>query len=361
MQPFDPQTHQLLLQVLDKAMPAIVFGEDWHAILSDNVCEILAGKKHLIVADANTYAAAGQALEHALNSVAEVRILTLETLVHPRLETAQYIAAQAKDVAFIIAVGSGTISDLCKIASHEIKLPYVMVPTAPSMNGYTSINASLVIDGDKQSLAAQLPSLVLMHAQVLAAAPQRLIRSGIGDSLARTTAQADWLLSHFLTGEAYNDTPYRLMQNQEEKVFSQISAIVAHDAAAVGELMKLLLLAGFGMTIAGSSRPASGGEHMIAHWMERRFGGESFHGEQIAISSFTMLQMQHRLLPNVANEIRQAIQPILWSPEKFKNLAKEAGLALDPESIGWRKSDYAQAVREAKNTRQRYTFLNISG
>ena len=99
----------------------------------------------------------------------------------------------------LIAVGSGTINDLCKYAAHLDRKPYAVFGTAPSMNGYTSANAAITVNGLKKSLAATMPAGVFLDLAVLAAAPPRMIRSGLGDSLCRPTAQADWLLSHRLT------------------------------------------------------------------------------------------------------------------------------------------------------------------
>ncbi len=98
----------------------------------------------------------------------------------------------------MIAVGSGTINDVCKYGSAQDKKPYAVFATAPSMNGYTSVNAAITVHGHKMSLAAQAPVGAFFDLGVLAAAPARMIRSGLGDSLCRTTAQADWLLSHLL-------------------------------------------------------------------------------------------------------------------------------------------------------------------
>ena len=103
----------------------------------------------------------------------------------------------------LIAVGSGTINDLCKYASALDGKPYAVFATAPSMNGYTSVNAAITVEGHKKSLPAQAAAGVFFDLEVLAAAPVRLIRAGLGDSVCRCTAQADWLLAHLLLGRPY--------------------------------------------------------------------------------------------------------------------------------------------------------------
>src|SRR6202008_4909969 len=98
----------------------------------------------------------------------------------------------------LIAVGSGTINDLCKFVAARDGKPYAVFGTAPSMNGYTSANAAIIVAGLKASLPTRPPVGVFLALSVLAAAPARMIRSGLGDCLCRPTAQADWLLSHAL-------------------------------------------------------------------------------------------------------------------------------------------------------------------
>ena len=116
-----------------------------------------------------------------------------------------------RDADALVAVGSGTINDLCKYAAAQDGKPYVVFATAPSMNGYTSMNAAITVDGHKKTLPAATPLGVFMDLGVLAAAPARMIRAGLGDSLCRSTAQADWLLSHHLLGTPYRRAPFALL------------------------------------------------------------------------------------------------------------------------------------------------------
>ena len=114
-----------------------------------------------------------------------------------------------------IAVGSGTINDLCKYAAAQDAKPYAVFGTAPSMNGFTSVNAAITVNGLKRSLPAAAPVGVFLDLKVLSAAPKRMILSGLGDSLCRPTAQTDWLLAHLLLDQPYRELPFALLAEDE--------------------------------------------------------------------------------------------------------------------------------------------------
>jgi glycerol-1-phosphate dehydrogenase [NAD(P)+] len=291
----------------------------------------------------------------------------------------------------LVAVGSGTINDLVKLAAHKAGKPYIVFPTAASMNGYVSRNASIGTHGHKQSVAATLPLAVYMDMQVITEAPLRLTQAGLGDSLARPTAQADWLLSHHLLGTAYDDAPYQMIAAYEPMLFAQAGALLHGDRETLECLMKLLLVSGFGMTIAGSSIPASGAEHMVAHILSQP---GSLHGEEIAFTSVEMAAQQARLLgqskiafcaldihadegyskkraailaayPDLAiprttwERAREAIAAIHVVPEKLSTIRKAARLPEHPATLGWDDARYREALATARFTRDRFTCLDV--
>jgi glycerol-1-phosphate dehydrogenase [NAD(P)+] len=295
------------------------------------------------------------------------------------------------DVDYFVAVGSGTISDLVKYASHLAQKPYIMIPTAPSMNGYFSITASLIETGKKESYQAHLPTALFADLKIIAAAPIRLIRSGVGDSICRSTAQADWLLSHLLLGTYYNEEPFNLVQKQEHYIFTHAQKLITGDKEAIRHLMELLLLGGLGMTLCKGSYPASQGEHMIAHTMEMLYGDqlpETFHGEQIGVTTLVMAQLQERILAqknlqlplkplpekeinlnkiNELNEIltqkwteiRQTIKKMTQPYTKIFSVLDAIAAPKTPESLGWRDDWFLEAVAKTPTTRNRFTFLDL--
>ena len=190
------------------------------------------------------------------------------------METVNHIRSKAREAEAIIAVGSGTINDLCKYAAFLDHKPYAICATAPSMNGYLSASASLISSGKKQSLPCDPPHLLLADLTILMQAPERLIHAGLGDSICRSTVQVDWLLSHLLLDTPYEAEPFHLIQECEERLLQRIGQLQQRSQASIASLMDVLLAAGKGMALAGGSYPASQGEHMIAHAMEELHASE---------------------------------------------------------------------------------------
>ena len=151
----------------------------------------------------------------------------------------------------LIAVGSGSINDITKYAAHRAGKPYVVFGTAPSMNGYTSVSAAITEDGLKKSLAATLPRGVFLDLDVMAAAPHRLIAAGFGDSLARATAQTDWLMAHLLLAKPYREAPFRLLADDEDALIANGAGLRDGNLQAITVLVRTLVLSGLGMTICG--------------------------------------------------------------------------------------------------------------
>lgn len=329
------------------------------------------GKKFLAVADAAASEAFGHKFPHAL---------TLEAGAKPSLETAGKIADAAKDFDFLVAVGSGSMNDLVKFASFSLGKPYAVFATAPSMNGYASGNSSLIENGGKKTFPARPPIAIYMDLEVLAKAPQRLIRSGAGDLSCRGTAQADWLLSHLLTGSFYSETPYKLLASREAAFFALDAGLPKGDTEQIKLLAETLILSGIGMYIAGGSYPASQGEHALAHYMEAEDGAAplSYHGEQIAVTTIAMSRIQQEILvaggegisfknrpgfspPSAPDwpEIFRRIAPVTIPPEKIEALLRRLSLPVLPADLGWNRDIFRAALESARLGRERIGFLDL--
>ena len=292
---------------------------------------------------------------------------------------------------YFVAVGSGTLSDLVKYASHLAGKPYVMIPTAPSMNGYFSITASLIENGHKESHQAHLPIALFADLEIIANAPIRLIRSGVGDSICRPTAQADWLLSHLLLGTYYDEQPFNLVKEQEAYIFNNAKKLLTRDKQTIQQLMEWLLRGGLGMTMCKGSYPASQGEHMIAHAMEMFHGDqlpETYHGEQIGVTTLIMAELQERVLAqqtiqlpekalpekqinlNKINEInknllqnwpkiRQEIKKVTKPTKIIADVLTSINAPTTPKSLGWPKDLLEKTITKTPPTRDRFTFLDL--
>lgn len=379
----------------------------------DVVAPLDLGARFAVISDPTTHRVLGERVVKALSGIAALDLLVLEENPHADSQTVERIRDESRAADALVAVGSGTINDLCKYASALDGKPYVVFATAPSMNGYTSVNAAITVGGHKKSLPARAARGVFMDLRVLAEAPPRMIRAGLGDSLCRPTAQADWLLASALRGDTYRQAPFVLLADDEAELLAAGEALLRGDLDAMKRLARTLVLSGFGMTICGGSMPASQGEHLISHYAEMRADSSwptSFHGEQIGVATLTMARLQEALLDTEAPQIAAGdpdqaavlkhfgpdIGPACWREFEPKRLAGDsirefnerlsstwkelrtniarcrrpgaeleralmrAGAPVEPEDLGWTRSFYRDAVVHAREIRNRYTFLDLA-
>jgi glycerol-1-phosphate dehydrogenase [NAD(P)+] len=349
------------------------------------------GRHFAVVSDPITHEILGARVEHALNGLGYVSRILLTGRPHPDEETVQRIRAAAASADALVAVGSGTINDLCKYAGAQDGKPYIVFPTAPSMNGYTSVNAAITIHGHKKSLTAQAPLGVFIDLSILSAAPARMIRSGLGDSLCRPTAQADWLLAHLLLNQPYRTMPFALLAEDEGQLFASSQALLEGDIEAMAALVRTLLLSGFGTAICGSSQPAIHGEQigvttlMMARLQERMLDGippvlhpsgadeEEFvrrYGESLGRSCWTEFvdkrlegERLSRARERVADSwdaIRNTIASITKPWELLADVLRLAGAPTSHDDLGWPRAFSERAIRHARDIRSRYTFLDLA-
>ncbi|MFA4874295.1 MAG: sn-glycerol-1-phosphate dehydrogenase [bacterium] len=216
----------------------------------------------------------------------------------------------------IISCGSGTITDLGKWAAFRRGIPQIAVATAPSMNGYASGIAALTRDGLKSTEPVTPPLAVIADLEVLAAAPIAMIRSGLGDIMSKPVCNADWRLASIVRGERFCIRPFELIRDLEEVYAGQARLIGQRDPRAIAALTEALIYAGISMVIAGSSQPASGGEHLIAHFLDMRAPIEGrapdFHGAQVGVATIATAQLYERLLATRASDLDAKAIATVW-------------------------------------------------
>lgn len=408
---FSQETETVLQKSLGE-LPLMVSSRSLRYDIDELVAISLAPSRIAVVDDANTAHAFGDQVFKALNNRFPATRITLESGAVADTITADDIELRASGCDAYVAVGSGTINDLCKHVSHRDGKPYVVFPTAASMNGYVSANASISDRGFKQTLSAHMPRGVFCDLSVIAAAPARLSRSGLGDSVARATAQADWLLSRLLIGTEYKEEVFALLTPYEPQLFEHARGIGKGDGESIGLLMQCLLLSGFGMVIAGGSYPASQGEHMIAHTYDmltqHQQTPDTLHGEAIGVTTLAMARHQAALLRKpptlagwefpmdamnkhfdkpVAQECKAAfykkrermeaagisddnlrsrwdgiagqLEKVMLPPARIEAILKAAGAPAYPQQLHWDEAIYQRACEFARFTRDRFTFLDM--
>ena len=277
----------------------IVIAESLRGREADLVSSLGFEPPFAIVADAATWRAMGERVASALGALGPVTEIVLDR-PHADMATVRALSKRLEGSGSAIAVGSGTINDLTKFATHEAGRRYCVFGTAGSMNGYTSSTASITLDsGLKVSLPAQVPAGFFVDLEVCAAAPVHLNAAGFGDCLCRSVAQIDWWMSHRVLGTYYRHEPYVIEIPDELRLMDQAAGVAAGDIEAIGMLFRVLTLCGLGIGFTGVSHHGSMGEHQISHYLDC-FAGDrhpgSVHGQQVGVASLTMSRIQQALL-----------------------------------------------------------------
>ncbi len=200
----------------------------------------------------------------------------------------------------VIAIGSGVIGDLAKLLCFAANKTLITVATAPSMDGFASETSSMVRGGVKVSLPSRCASVIIGDTDILKNAPMKMLRSGLGDMLAKYISICEWRIGHLVTGEYYCAEIADLVRKALQKCTSHAEGLLARKEEAVEAVFEGLVLGGMAMSFAGVSRPASGVEHYISHVWEMRAleRGEPYelHGLQCAVGTLIATRLYARLL-----------------------------------------------------------------
>ena len=260
------------------------------------------GTQAYLLCDTNTFAAAGIRVLKALSGagVGYTIFQFAEDRPEPD-ENAIGAAVLHFDYAcdIIVGVGSGVINDIGKILAKMTGLPYIIVATAPSMDGFASSTSSVIRDGLKVSVDSKCPDAVIGDTDILKEAPAIMLRAGLGDMLAKCVSVCEWRIGHLVTGEYYCKEVAAMIRSALKKCVKNASGLMQRDPAAVEAVMEGLILSGIAADYAGVSRPVSGVEHYFSHLWDMRsleFGTPwSLHGVQCGIGTVLALKGYERL------------------------------------------------------------------
>jgi glycerol-1-phosphate dehydrogenase [NAD(P)+] len=283
----------------------IVLEEGAYLRLPEVLEELSLPRELCLIADDNTYGVLGSRVLRLLSAnhyrVREV-VLPSPTgaTVKADRRTADKLLSALPSVPLFVAVGSGTVNDLTKLAAFERNIPYVIVCTAPSMNGYTSSIVALTTDGLKTTSEAHPPVAVVADLDVLVEAPMELITAGLGDIVSKPVSTADWKLAQIVSGEYFCSRPIELVTQFEPLFMGNPKGIQRRQPEAIRALTEALLYSGISMVIAGSSSPASGGEHLISHTLDMqadlRERKHDLHGRQVGVTTLFAAALYERVL-----------------------------------------------------------------
>ena len=261
------------------------------------------GKKPFVVADVNTYAAAGEKVCEILKAagISYGSFVFKDKALEPD-EKAVGAAFMHYDPAcdVIVGVGSGVINDICKILSIISGKPYIIVGTAPSMDGYASATSSMSRDGVKISLNSRCADVIIGDTDILKTAPVHMLKSGLGDMLAKFVSIAEWRIAHLITGEYYCEEVAQLIRSAVKKCVSNAEGLLRREDAALEAVFEGLVIGGVAMAYAGVSRPASGVEHYFSHVWDMRgleFGTQvDLHGIQCAMATVKAVELYEKVM-----------------------------------------------------------------
>ena len=243
-----------------------------------------------------------------------------------------------KRVSAVVGIGGGKALDSAKYLAFLARLPFLAVPTSLSNDGFCSPQASLTLSGRRKSLPAALPMGVIIDVDVVMGAPKMLWLSGVGDLTSKLTAVVDWKLAFHNAGETVNDLAALL----SDATVYQFLGAPGYDAAGTALLGTALMLNGIAMEICGSSRPASGSEHLISHALDASSARPRLHGLQVGVATYVASRLQGRQSETIAE---------LFAKTGFWDAVRG-----DPFS----KKEWLEAVRLAPTIKENYfTVLSL--
>lgn len=384
-------------------------------------------QKLALVDDSNTHAVLGAQVESTLRANGlDVNLICLPSAPGQRIKASdemliRVITRARRDEHIFISAGGGTLTDITRFSSFTRNTPFIAVPTAPSVDGYTSMGAPLIMAGLKQTVTCQAPLAVFADLPTLCAAPAEMIASGFGDMVCKLNASVDWQLGRLLIDEPFDAAICQRSYAAAQDCAEHASAIGTRDRQAIQGLMENLVESGFAMLDFGQSHPASGAEHHIGHFWEMKLLAEHrptiLHGAEVgmaAVLTSTIFQqlaqlssadVQDRLAhavqptqqdelaairaafgpmaedviaiqrpfldmtPDAYAELKQrliarwdevrAILPLAPAPTAMQHLLREAGGVDTPTQLGLNADDISVALRSAHYLRNRLTALKL--
>lgn len=292
-------SQELIEQALKTATETkdIVFGTDVLDKTGELFVRMFPGARVLVVADGNTFAAAGEPVVASLKAAGiefaeEPYVFPGTPTLYAGYENVEKLREHIRPLenTVVCSIASGTLNDIAKLASGELGREYMNVCTAPSVDGYAAFGASISKDGFKITRSCPAPTALVADLRVIAAAPQRLIATGYGDLIEKIPAGADWMLADELGIEPIDDYVWSLVQGPLRGALADPERIGAGDAEAITGLAEGNIMSGLAMQAAQSSRPASGAGHQFSHVWEMEGHGLDWepplsHGMKVGVGT----------------------------------------------------------------------------
>jgi glycerol-1-phosphate dehydrogenase [NAD(P)+] len=344
----------------------------------------------VLIADHNTFRVAG---ENFTKELMKANIQFSAVLIQPD-ENSDVVADEnslvqallgiSKETDVIVVIGAGTLHDIARFCSAKLRIPFISVPTAPSVDGFTSMGAPLIIRGVKTTYQMTAPIAVFVNLAIQKESPQKMIAAGFGDMIAKYTSLADWKFGHLVKGEPYCPLVASITQNALESCIGGTKKIAKRDEEGIQILIEALIKSGLAMLIFGQSHPASGGEHHLSHFWEMDFLRKKhpavLHGAKVGIAttilsdvyktkflSFITNPTRLQTIENkeIAGKIQEHIQEItkvyqeIPDPILLGSLLTSVGGPTKPMQLGIEQQLVELSLRESHHLRKRFTALKF--
>ncbi len=316
-------------------------------------------KNIVIAADNNTYPLCGDEVKALLPEKAVTTVIFEEEgVLVPNEEAIEKLTAALDDnTDLIIGIGSGVMQDLCKYVSFYNNLPYFIIATAPSMDGYASVGAAMITNGMKVTYNAHTPKAIICDIDILKDAPMDMIRAGYGDILGKFSCLNDWELSHVVNDEYYCAYVADLTYEMLDKTKDLGAKLQERNPEAIKTLTEALIGVGVAMAYVGNSRPASGSEHHMAHYFEivglTKNEPYFMHGIDVVFSSVYTQKIREELLKLDKPSLKSNHNQEKWEAEIKRIYASSAdGVIALQNKLGWydidRNAVYAEKWEQIK-------------
>lgn len=302
------------------------------------------GKNGIMITGDNTYETAGKTVEDFMREAG----YSIDTIKTGQATMINIDAAvkQGKEVKcrFILAVGGGSKIDISKMVAMKLRVPFVSIPTSASHDGIASGRASLKLDMGPKSVDAVSPMGVIADTAVLNRAPYRYLASGCADVISNITALKDWEFARRLRNEQFSSSAFALAQYSATTIIENAKLIKPGLEESVWIAIRPIIISGISMSVAGSSRPTSGAEHMFSHALDILHPGKAMHGEQCGVGSIMMMYLHG----GDWMSIRNALMSI--------------GAPVNAEQLGLTEDEVLDALVAAQGIRpDRFTILGDHG
>lgn len=316
----------------------------------------------LLLADTNTYKICGENVKTLLQKEGfHIRQFVFDTpghqLVPDEKAIGRLFVEHSSKLSLILVTGSGVLNDLAKYISYKTGTPYIIVGTAPSMDGYASVVSPAIIDGIKITLQGVYPKAIIGDTSVLKGAPKDMLNAGFGDILGKITALADWNLSRILNNERYCNTCADMVKNALNKCIENIEGIANREEQAVCYLMEALVLAGITIGFHGDSRPASGAEHSFAHYWDMdaiaRGVDHPLHGNSVAVGTVVTSHVYDFMAPYLPDGVEKP------DTQRIIGYIKKLGAASTPKELGLSRELFERSMHEAYKLKTRYIIFHL--